>query len=249
MLSNNLIIEVLEQGLIPWHGHGLPKNILSKKPYTGINSLLLLISARKNNFLSPYWGTSVQWETLGKCPVNQTGTEIVLYKPTFGNIIVYNGDQVGEKNNFSPQYTLAEEVITRTSAKIKHQWGNKAIYYYPPKDLIVFPCKQQFVEGAGGLNGYYYSLFHELMHWTESRTNWSNSLELMELRAEIGASYLSNELNIQCLPFNLNTTHRTYLKKWIKRIKEDLILIDKISEDAMAGVQYLYDLRKLRNPD
>ncbi|WP_057938038.1 ArdC-like ssDNA-binding domain-containing protein [Algoriphagus resistens] len=42
----NLIIEKLEQGVIPWkqtwHEMGLPSNYLTRKPYKGINLWLLL---------------------------------------------------------------------------------------------------------------------------------------------------------------------------------------------------------------
>ena len=43
---NNRIIELLERGTIPWRktwsaGSGMPKNLVSKKEYRGINVFLL----------------------------------------------------------------------------------------------------------------------------------------------------------------------------------------------------------------
>ena len=59
------IINLLEQGVVPWRKPwtttGLPRNLVSKKPYKGINHFLL--SATKN--VSPYWLTMHQANQLG----------------------------------------------------------------------------------------------------------------------------------------------------------------------------------------
>ena len=51
------IINLLEQGVVPWRrpwtSTGLPRNLVSKKPYNGINYFLL--SASK--YVSPFWLT------------------------------------------------------------------------------------------------------------------------------------------------------------------------------------------------
>jgi antirestriction protein ArdC len=57
------IINLLEQGVVPWRrpwtGSGLPRNVISKKPYRGINHFLL--SASK--YVQPYWLTMRQART------------------------------------------------------------------------------------------------------------------------------------------------------------------------------------------
>ena len=54
------IIELLEQGEVPWRkpwkSLGGPRNLISKKPYQGINQFLLNVSTHK----SPYWLTFKQ---------------------------------------------------------------------------------------------------------------------------------------------------------------------------------------------
>ena len=59
------IISLLEQGILPWRrpwtSAGLPRNLVSKKTYRGINSFLL--SASK--YISPYWLTLRQANELG----------------------------------------------------------------------------------------------------------------------------------------------------------------------------------------
>ncbi len=59
------IINLLEQGVVPWRrpwtSIGLPRNLVSKKPYNGINYFLL--SASK--YVSPFWLTYRQATELG----------------------------------------------------------------------------------------------------------------------------------------------------------------------------------------
>jgi antirestriction protein ArdC len=60
------IVSLLEQGIVPWRkpwiATGLPCNLVTRKPYRGVN--LLLLSATK--YLSPYWATMRQINELGR---------------------------------------------------------------------------------------------------------------------------------------------------------------------------------------
>ena len=59
------IINLLENGVVPWRrpwtSTGLPRNLVSKKPYRGVN--LFLLSASK--YVSPFWLTMRQANELG----------------------------------------------------------------------------------------------------------------------------------------------------------------------------------------
>src|SRR5579859_7163802 len=59
------IINLLESGIVPWRkpwiSTGLPRNLVSKKPYKGVNYFLL--SATK--YVSPFWLTYRQARELG----------------------------------------------------------------------------------------------------------------------------------------------------------------------------------------
>lgn len=75
------IINLLDQGVVPWRrpwtGGGLPRNIVSKKPYRGINHFLL--SASK--YVQPYWLTMRQANELGgHVRKAEEGTLIVYWK-------------------------------------------------------------------------------------------------------------------------------------------------------------------------
>ena len=64
-IVNEKIINLLETGVIPWRrpwtSAGLPRNLVSKKPYRGIN--VFLLSASK--YVSPFWLTLRQANELG----------------------------------------------------------------------------------------------------------------------------------------------------------------------------------------
>jgi antirestriction protein ArdC len=75
------IINLLEQGVVPWRrpwtGSGLPRNVISKKPYRGINHFLL--SASK--YVQPYWLTMRQANELGgHVRKGEESTIIVFWK-------------------------------------------------------------------------------------------------------------------------------------------------------------------------
>ena len=75
------IIDLLEKGVVPWRrpwtGGGLPRNIVSRKPYRGINHFLL--SASK--YVQPYWLTMRQANELGgHVRKGEESTVIVFWK-------------------------------------------------------------------------------------------------------------------------------------------------------------------------
>ena len=73
------IINLLEQGIVPWRrpwsATGLPCNLVSKKPYRGVN--LLLLSATK--YMSPLWLTMKQANELGGSVRKGERSQIVVF--------------------------------------------------------------------------------------------------------------------------------------------------------------------------
>ena len=59
----------------------------------------------------------------------------------------------------SVNYSPAERIIAASGADIRFERGDRALYYYPPLDYIVFPLKIQFIQGQGGLPAYYAAFF------------------------------------------------------------------------------------------
>jgi antirestriction protein ArdC len=73
------IINLLEQGIVPWRrpwsATGLPRNLMSKKPYRGVN--LFLLSATK--YVSPFWATMKQANQLGGSVRKGEHSQIVVF--------------------------------------------------------------------------------------------------------------------------------------------------------------------------
>ena len=75
------IISLLDQGVVPWRrpwtSTGLPRNLVSKKPYRGVN--VFLLSASK--YVSPYWLTMRQANELGgHIRKGEESTAVVFWK-------------------------------------------------------------------------------------------------------------------------------------------------------------------------
>ena len=75
------IINLLEEGVVPWRrpwiSTGLPRNLVSKKPYRGVN--VFLLSASK--YVSPFWLTMRQANELGgQIRKGEESTIVVFWK-------------------------------------------------------------------------------------------------------------------------------------------------------------------------
>ena len=77
------IVSLLTQGTVPWHKPwhvktGLPRNLVSQKPYRGINVFLLMAM----NYESPHWLTLRQANLLGgQIKPGEKSCPVVFWKP------------------------------------------------------------------------------------------------------------------------------------------------------------------------
>lgn len=95
-ITQQIVDALTDGGLPPWRqpwradkNCGTPANVVSKRNYTGVNPLLLAITAQKHNLQSRWWGTFNQWKGLGgqvkarpaHIPPGRWGTQIVFCRP------------------------------------------------------------------------------------------------------------------------------------------------------------------------
>ncbi|MCK5352656.1 DUF1738 domain-containing protein, partial [bacterium] len=192
------IIAKLEQGTIPWHmpwSADGPKNLISDKPYRGINVFLL----GSLGYMSPYWLTFKQARSLGgHVNKGEKGTPVVFWK-TYSKMETDPDTQQTEKQQrFVLRYyrvfnieqcTLPPEEIPQADPTTKefdpipqaesvveampnvpeltHQ--SQRAFYSPRLDVVNMPRPESFDTPEN----YYSTLFHELTHSTghESRLN------------------------------------------------------------------------------
>jgi len=183
---------------MPWHHSGpacaRPVNVLTNKPYQGINVLALWVAAQSRGFASGIWATYRQWKTLGaQVRKGEKGSTIVFYKKLEGApqdeaqpddkpetrlvaraSVVFNAAQVdnwaapepaGERNPVAA--IEAAECFVRSIGADIHEGGEIACYR-PYADYIQMPPRSVFRGTSTNTptESYYAVLFHELTHWT-----------------------------------------------------------------------------------
>ncbi|QDV56244.1 ArdC family protein [Rosistilla oblonga] len=254
----------------PWsndpNAPGLHTSLSTGNCYRGINQMILQLSAWKRKFTSKWWGTFKQIQANGGC-VNrgQKATKIILWKPidrkrtseqgesiddkffVMREFAVFNASQTSGMEQFQIGYSQSEsinerhygdadEVIEAVGADIRYG-GNQA-FYSPSGDYIQMPFRRQFVKPEA----YYETCFHELCHYSESRTGLDrakpeNSYDFLELVAEIGACFLMGELQMPTME-NLEN-HAAYLKSWLKGMNDDPKFIFRAAAQSSKATDYI----------
>jgi len=263
----NSIIEQLEKGAIPWvkpwrADSSADKNLLSQKPYQGINRLILGLSGMVNKYDVPVWASYKQWESIGgNVRKGEKGTRIVFFSKvskenkTTGDTEsysvlkaywVFNASQI-DGIDIVPAATVdkpftpieyAETRIVKTGAALSH--GGDAAFYAPSVDRIQLPNKGTFNSEAN----YYATAFHELVHWTGAKHRLDRNLEkgrfgnpayaFEELVAEMGAAFLCNDYGIQG-----ELRHAGYIQSWLKALRDDSKAVFKAAALAQKAADYL----------
>ena len=177
-------------------------NIVSKKPYQGMNCFNIGLSVYKNGFKSNEWATFNQWKNLGaKIKKGSKGTEILYWNikeyedktnkdekvkiPFLKYFVVFNADQVEgyetkeietkEIDDWKAHFKT-DTFVENTKADI--QINNKA-FYSPNGDFIGMPPKEDFKgDKENTKEQYYYStLLHELTHWSGHTSRCNRDLK------------------------------------------------------------------------
>ncbi|MBL7738899.1 MAG: DUF1738 domain-containing protein [Chitinophagaceae bacterium] len=263
------MIALLEEGTAPWQqpwtNAGMPMNLVSKRPYRGINLWLLLsLQYERNLFLT--WdqlkkiGGSVQQGEHGhvviywKTPQKKEGEEETQKKvPILRYYKVFNIAQCKDipESFIEPVATKEHEPLLECEAiltgmqhcpPIKHK--EQHAYYHIAEDYINMPKRKTFKS----MEGYYAVLFHELVHSTghEKRLNRSTITEMAEfgsdlysieeLTAELGSAYLSSYTGILS---SVERNSAAYIKGWVGKLKNDKKFIVQASGNAQKAVDFI----------
>lgn len=197
-IITNRIIEQLEAGEIawkkPWNAKTqAPRNLISGKLYSGINTFLL-VSAR---YQSPFWLTFKQaTEKGGTVRKGEKGWPVVFWKidkkqdeetgeektvPILRYYTVFNVSQIDGLQDVPATEThstsedgaeaidAAEWIVAQMPSRPQISHGHTRACYSPAWDRVEMPVSIAF----DGPAEYYSTLFHELAHATghESRLN------------------------------------------------------------------------------
>lgn len=196
------IVGMLESGTVPWRkpwsdtAGGFPLSMSSRKPYRGVNVLLLLMTAMAQGYSSQWWGTYKQIAARGgQVRKGEKGTQVILWKP----LIVDDRDKPGKTKQifilrtftvFNAEQTddptvlglpvvekrdpvaVMEECEQAVKAYLNGGKGpdlktsDTGAWYSPHSDVVNMPTRESFHGSAQ----YYATLFHELTHSTGHET-------------------------------------------------------------------------------
>ena len=196
IITQRILERIEETGILPWkcpwqshNGQILePQNFFTKKPYRGINILLL----NSMGYPQPYWLTFNQCKELGATiKKGEHGTPVVYWKNDGKKIEVKEGTETKEKTlppliKYSTVFNVsqcegleydelkplvlseaqkiqaAEEIINgfKNSPDVVSEISRAV--YYPLRDLINMPHPDYFESKEE----WYSTLFHELLHST-----------------------------------------------------------------------------------
>ena len=260
----------------PWttttKNNGQPISIY-KQDYKGINRWHLGMTMAILGYQSPVFATFNKWKEVGATiKKGEKGHEVIFFKtlkieeqndegetetkniPLLKTYRVFNADQVEgwngnwltdegkEQTQEWSDLELADMIINSSGANIQHRNQDQA-FYMPSTDQIVMPERKQFKSDSG----YYGTIFHELVHWTGSKTRLDRKFGTRfgddnyakeELVAELGAAMLSGIAKVDAEP---RADHAQYLKGWIKGLKEQPKLIMTAASNAEKAAQFIID--------
>lgn len=255
----------------PWHStsagsFAVPTNVLTKKPYKGMNTVLLWAEGRGDT-----WGTYKQWQTL-ECQVRkgEKGTLCVKWQPfeykdkETGKkktslvpfpFTVFAADQVdGYTAPDAVPVTLADKTkalkavdkaIKATKIDIRH--GGDRAYFSIDGNHVQLPPRTSFkdTKTSTATEGYYSTALHECVHATghESRLKrefgkrfGDQAYAFEELVAELGAAFACARLGISDEP---RPDHAHYLANWLTVLKQDDRAIFTAASKAQQACDWL----------
>lgn len=261
------IVSLLTQGTVPWHKPwhvqtGLPRNLITQKPYRGINVFLLMAM----NYESPNWLTLRQANAMGgQIKPGEKSCPVVFWKPMkvrdketkeekkipFLRLYhVFNVSQCTGLKNIPPAdnsafiQTLPAELVANMPQRpvIKH--GMAMASYSPVSDVVNMPDRARFQSE----DHYYATLFHELVHSTghgqrlkrasimERNGYGSDPYAREELIAEMGGAFLCGHAGIVDQTINSSAA---YIEGWLKALQQDKTLLVHAAAQAQKAADFI----------
>ncbi len=279
MITARLVERIEATNTLPWKKPWtsislMPKNLVTQKPYRGVNVFLLHMLG----YASPYFLSLKQVNAMGgkvrkgekSCPVvfwrfveakedsDQKGYAMLRYYR------VFNTEQCeGLPESKVPvveiptrEHTpleVAEHLIQSMPNLPRINHARTLASYSPSMDVVSMPSPEWFTTGEE----YYGALFHELSHSTghESRVGrkaimtknefGSHAYSQEELVAEMTSAFLCGYAEILLCTEN---NQAAYLKGWLKRLKSDPTMLVKAGGEAQKAFDWIMDARAQEQP-
>jgi antirestriction protein ArdC len=267
------IIAKLEAGAIPWKHFassplGSPKNLVSTKPYHGINYFLL---GSCSKFSSPYWLSFRQAQELGGHVRKGARSELVVFWkflevedketgqkkeiPFLKYSHVFNVEQCDgiklpsaelAKPRQSDPILEAEEIIAGMpkAPRIDIDEVPKA-YYSPADDRVHMTSRSHCISDES----YYDTLFHELTHSTGHKSRLDR-MEDDKRWSKFGSERYANEELVAEMGAAMLCAHAgifqqvedntaAYIASWLSKLHNDKTLVVKAAGKAQKSTDWI----------
>jgi antirestriction protein ArdC len=269
------IVNAIEAGVgnwrMPWHTSGRfafsPINVVSKKPYRGVNTVCLWAAAQAKGYERGEWATYQQWQEHGaQVRRGEKATLVVFWKfanstaetqedgeeQTASRLLFTRGYSVfnaAQLDGFKPKadaetpieqrIETAEAFFGRIPARVIHH-GNRA-FYSPADDTITLPPFPAFFTPTD----YYSTRAHETGHWTAAAGRCDR-----ELGKRFGDNaYAVEELVAElAAAFTLShlglsteprADHAQYIASWLKVLRADKKAIFTAASKAQQAADFM----------
>ncbi len=255
---------------------GLHHQAANQTPYLGANQLSLAITSVVNNFEDSRWATYKGWQALAaQVKKGERGTSLIRWNVIFhcdthgrsmrtdcgcatshrvlfaSSFTVFNAQQVDgapvvddvSLDSDFDFFTPADDFVELCEVDVVSADASKA-FYTATADIVNMPPVNAFES----TQGYYSTLFHEMIHWTghdsrldrSTRNKFGDSLYAgEELVAELGSAFLAAHFSIEAVP---HPEHAKYLASWLKGLKESPRRLYTAARDAQNATKFLLEL-------
>lgn len=273
----NEIVAALEQGVAPWvkpwseEADPIPVNVVSQRPYRGVNVLLLNLKSLFAGYSRNRWLTYRQAaEVGGQVKAGEAGVRILYYQlrkvparievfpwrddrdeieerviPLIRAYTVFNIEQVkGLPTPPEPQQDWQAEAVAEELIQrsgAQIRHGGFSAYYLPAEDRIQLPPPAYFRTAST----YYSTALHELTHWTGHPTRCNRQLASRFATDAYAMEELIAEIGsaFLCAHSRIDgrLQHASYLEHWLKVLRADKRAIFVASTRAQQAADFLIE--------
>lgn len=282
MITARLIERVEASGELPWKKPWtsvsmMPRNLVSKKSYRGVNVFLLHMMG----FSSPWFLSLKQVNALGgKIREGEKGNIVTFFKviekdeettadgkPRSFAILryyrVWNSEQCEGLEGRVPEVKVPKRVhapIAEAEAVIRNMpmpprivHGRRQASYSPPTDTVSMPSPEVFASAES----YYASLLHEAVHATGAEKRLGRKA-IVEPNRFGSDPYAKEELTAELgaaflcghcgiLP-SVENNSAGYLKGWLARLKADSSMLIKAGAEAQKAYDFILNRHEVKAP-
>lgn len=273
----NEIIAAIESGArefrAPWHHDGgavfRPANVLSGKPYRGVNVLALWGASEARGYSNGLWGTFRQWREKGAQVRKGERASLVVFWKTTGAEDSEDGAQddgergkrrffargysvfnVAQVDGYEPEAPILLDEVERharadafiAALGVKLETGGDTAYYQPSTDSVHLPDFRKFRDAAS----YYGVSIHEHGHASGAKHRLAR-----DLSGRFGSSaYAAEEACVELaagfiladlgIAHHPRPDHAAYISSWLEVLKDDPRAIFTAASKAQAIADWMH---------